>query len=147
MKVIFLQDVPKVGQSSDLKDVSDGYAVNFLFPRGLAERATEQRLQELEKQQRAHAATSAAAAQKHINALEKLSGKTIEMRVKANEHGHLFKGLHKKDVLQALQTTTGAAIPENVLELTLPIKEVGEYALSATVEGTTAQFTLAVKSA
>ena len=49
MKVIFLQDVPKVGRRHDMKEVNDGYAQNFLFPRKLAEMATPSAVTELEK--------------------------------------------------------------------------------------------------
>ena len=50
MKVIFLQDVPRVGKRHDIKEVNDGYAMNFLFPRKLAELATSKAIAELEVQ-------------------------------------------------------------------------------------------------
>ena len=52
MKVIFLKDVPRVGKRNDIKEVNDGYAVNFLFPRKLAEMATPSAINELEKRKK-----------------------------------------------------------------------------------------------
>ena len=49
MRVIFLQDVPRVGKKYDIKEINDGYAMNFLFPRKLAESATPRAVAELEK--------------------------------------------------------------------------------------------------
>jgi large subunit ribosomal protein L9 len=118
MKVILLKDVPKIGQMNDVKEVKDGFALNFLIPKGLAKMSTVAEEKKLEKQKVATDEMNKKREGELIKNLNKL--KNIKIKARANEKGHLFAGIGKEEISQTLN------IPiENVI-LPEPIKEVGE---------------------
>lgn len=127
MKVILLHDVPNIGRKYDIKNVSDGYARNFLFPRKLAQIATTQNIQVIEKQKKQHEQEKEI--QKDIlkKNIEVLEGLEISITKKTNEKGHLFAGINKEDVAKILKEQKHIDIPADIIELEKPIKEIGEY--------------------
>lgn len=133
MKVIFLKHVPKAGRQFEVKDVADGYAQNFLFPRGLAEPALASRVRALENKRAEIDAKSSADMAQVIAALEKLDGASVEILGPANEQGHLFKGIHKEEILAALKEQKGIVLPEESLLLEHPLKETGVHELAVEV--------------
>lgn len=127
MKVILLHDVPNIGRKYETKNVSDGYARNFLFPRKLAQIATTQNIQAIEKQKKQHEQEKEIQKdilEKNIEALEGLEISVIE---KANEKGHLFAGIRKEEISKILKEQKHLDIPVDIIELEKPIKEIGEY--------------------
>lgn len=127
MKVILLQDVPNVGRKYEVKNVSDGYARNFLIPRNLAQIATTQTIQAIEtkkKQLEQEREIHKDILEKNI---ESLSGVRLEIKEKANEKGHLFAGINKEEIAIILKEQKHIEIPSNIIELKQPIKEIGEY--------------------
>ena len=96
MRVIFLQDVPRVGKRNDIKEISDGYALNFLFPRKLATPATSKAVAELEQRKKEIVVEREVEENLLMRNLEEIKGKTITISGKANEKGHLFSAIHKK---------------------------------------------------
>ncbi len=133
MQIILLKDVAKVGQKFDVVTVSEGYALNFLIPRGLAKAATATALKEIEMRKGKIEAEHKA----HDEELQKevlaVSGKTITLHVKANEQGHLFAALHESEIASAVYDQLGVCIPEGLVELPEPIKNTGSY--EVTLEG------------
>ena len=144
MKVILLQDIPYVGKRHDVKEVASGYASNFLIPQNLVLLATTKRIKALEERRKRFQAETELQHKLLKKNLEKLSGKTISIRVRVNDQGHLFQSIHEKDVLSAIETELGCRFPEETLELSETIKEVGEFPLKATIDEDKASFTLAV---
>lgn len=127
MKIILLQDVPKTGRKYDIKNVSSGYARNFLFPRGLAELATFDKIKSaeiIEKQAEQKRAVQSNILDKNIDSLE---GLIIEIKEKANEKGHLFAGIHKKEISKILREKKHLDVPIELIELDEPIKETGKH--------------------
>ncbi len=119
MKIILLKDIPKVGQRNDVKEVKDGFALNMLIPRGLAKQATPEAVKNLEKikaQVDQKMAENTAALSAKISSLDQ-----IEIKVKANEKGHLFAGVGKEEIAKEFD------IPAENILLDSPIKEIGEY--------------------
>lgn len=125
MKVILLKDVPKVGQKNTIKEVKDGFAINLLIPRGLAKQATPSAVHQMEKIQTLENKNKKAG----VEALEeKVSGlDQIEIKVKANEKGHLFAGIGKDELSNKLD------IPAESIILDSPIKEVGEHEIEVKI--------------
>ncbi|MEK7572362.1 MAG: 50S ribosomal protein L9 [Patescibacteria group bacterium] len=134
MKVIFSKDVPRVGKKNDVKEVNDGYAINFLFPNKLAERASSSSLRELEKRQKEILIERELEESLLIKNLGEIEGKKITLKGKANDKGHLFSAIHKKEILEAMKNEHKIEIDEDFLVLEKPIKEIGEFNISIKVK-------------
>ncbi len=127
MKVILIKDVPKLGIKYDVKEVSAGYARNFLFSRGLAEQATEKIIKAVEikkKQMGQEKEISQDILEKNLTAID---GLKLTITEKANEKGHLFAGVHKEEIAKILKEQKHVEIPAELIDLEHPIKEIGEH--------------------
>jgi|SRR3989344_8905016 len=127
MKVIFLHDVPRVGRKHDVKEVNDGYAMNFLFPRKLAVLATPKALAELERRKKEITIEREVQEDLLLKNLEEIKGKVITIKAKADEKGHLFSAIHPKAIVEAMKSEHRADISEESIVLEKPVKEVGEF--------------------
>ncbi len=125
MKVILSQDVAKVGKKNEVKEVADGYARNFLFPKGLAKPATEAELAQLEliKAQLAKKAEVDLKIQEDLVA--QIDGQEFEIMAKADESGKLYGSLTPLKIAKFLKEK-GFEITKNNLKMVEPIKAVGE---------------------
>jgi len=144
MKVIFLQDVPKVGRRYDVKDVNDGYAMNFLFPRKFAELATPNAVLQLEKHKKKIIVERAVQEDLLIRNLEEIKSKTIVIKGKANEKGHLFSAIHTKEIVEEMKKQHHADLSEECIILDKPIKEIGEFEIPIEMKGKKSSFKLVV---
>ena len=133
MKVIFSQDVPKVGQKNEVKEVADGYARNWLFPKGLAKPATEAELARLEliKAQLAQQAEADLKAQEEIVA--QIDGQEFEITAKADANGKLYGSLTPLKIAKFLKAK-GFEVAKNNLKMTEPIKITGEHEIVLEME-------------
>ncbi|MEI7810510.1 MAG: 50S ribosomal protein L9 [bacterium] len=145
MKVIFLKDVPRVGKRHDIKEVNDGYAVNFLFPRKLAENATSKALKDLEKSQNEILIERELEESLLMKNLEEIKGITITIKGKANDKGHLFSSIHKKEILEEMKKENRIEIDENFIVLEKPIKEIGEFEIQVEIKRKKSSFKLIVE--
>ena len=127
MRVIFLQDVSRVGKRHDIKEVNDGYAMNFLLPRRLAQTATPRAVAELEMRKKEIVLEKEVQEDLLMKNLEEIKGKTVTIKVKADEKGHLFAQVHKKEIIEAMKIEHRAEIGEEFIILEKPIKAVGEF--------------------
>lgn len=127
MKMILLQDVSGLGNKYDVKEVSDGYAHNFLLPKKLAELATDKIIKTAEiKKKRAEQLKEVDKDILEKNILE-LDGVKILIEEKANDKGHLFAGMHKEEISKILKEQKRIEIPAELIDLEHPIKETGEH--------------------
>ena len=148
MKVIFLKDLAKIGQKGHVKEVNDGYALNFLIAQGYAIQATPDRLAAHEKTQSANTAMRAANDAKLAAELKKLDGKKVVIKAKANEQGHLFKGVKKGDVADALAEFASFPITEPMINgLGAVIKEAGEHVIHVVGAGVDAAVSIVIEAA
>jgi large subunit ribosomal protein L9 len=145
MRVIFLQDVPRVGKRHDIKDVNDGYAQNMLFPRKLAVLATPKAIAELELRKKEVIVTKAIQEELLLKNLEELKGKVVTISAKTDDKGHLFSGIHKKEIIEAMQKDHHASISEGAIVLDKPIKQVGEFNIEVLIKGKTSFFKLIIE--
>ena len=126
MKVIMLKDLKGVGQRDAVKDVSDGYGLNFLIAQGYAIQATPAKLAETEARMNTES-TAHAARERQLAALaQELKETVLTVSAKANASGHLYTQLSQKMILDAIKTTLHVDIPQSAVMLSSPIKEVGE---------------------
>jgi len=146
MKVILLTDVKNVGVRHDIKNVADGYAMNFLIPNKLAEIATPAKIEQVEEKKRFEADVAGQRKEQLLFDLKKLEKITVTTPAKANENGHLFKGVGEATILKALNEQHGIDLPKGSLDLPATIKEVGEHPITLKVAGQEGSFTLAVQA-
>lgn len=145
MKVIFLKDVPRVGKKHDIKDMNDGYAVNFLFPRKLAEIATPKAITQLEKNKKEILVEREIQEELLVKNLEEIKGKLIVIKGKTNEKGSLFSAIHKKEIIEAMKKEHRAEVNEEFLMLEKPIKEIGDFEIPIEIRGKKSFFKLKVE--
>lgn len=127
MKVILLQDVKGTGKKGELKEVSDGYANNFLLPKKLAKPATTQAVGELKAKS---AAAEYHAEQERLAALElakKLESLTIVLHAKSGGAGRLFGSITTKEIAEAIAEQLGTPIEKKKITLDKDIKAYGDY--------------------
>ena len=144
MRVIFLQDVPRVGKRHDVKDVNDGYAMNFLLPRKLAEVANPKNLAELERRKKEIVVEKEIQVDLLEKNLEELAGKVVHLKAKADDKGHLFAGIHKKEIAEALARER-MQVSEEYIDLEKPLKTLGEFEIPVKVGEKKSSFKLVVE--
>lgn len=145
MKVIFLHDVPRVGKKYDVKEISDGYAVNFLLPRKLAVTATTAAMANLETMKKEIAIEREVQESLLLKNLEEIKGKTITIKAKVDEKGHLFSKIHTKEIVEAMKEQQRVDIGEEFIVLEKPIKEAGEHEIQISIRGKKSSFKLIVE--
>lgn len=144
MKIILNKDVRGLGRMYDVKNVADGYATNFLLPKGLAMRASESQLKQVENLKIAREADIKVQENLLIKVLDELKGKSVTITAKANEKGHLFSGIHANDLSEALMKETRLSIPVSYINLKTPIKEIGSHVVEVVVGDKKASFSVEV---
>jgi len=127
MKVILIKDVKKMGAIGEIKDVSDGYARNYLIPKGLALEATQTRLKETKekdlKQQKKKSKEEAAARKLQ----ERLEGKSIKIIARTGGSDKLFGAVTAKEIVETMEKELGVKIDKKKIEIKEPIKHLGRY--------------------
>ena len=126
MKIILLQDIPHFGKKGEVKETRDGYARNFLLPRGLATPATEKAVGEFSRRVIEEGKRVEERVDKYKHLVESISRKPLEIRVKVGEKGKLFGALHAAKISDAL-AKIGIAVEKDWIVLSKPIKEIGEH--------------------
>lgn len=127
MQVIFLKDVRGVGRAHEVKNVADGYAVNFLFKQKLAEPATPEKVAALLAKQKAHEAELEKQEAELTQRVNAARGKRVTIAARATEKGGLFKTITGKEIAHQLVVEHKIAIPETAVTLPEHIKTVGEH--------------------
>ena len=122
MKIILKQDVKTIGKKDEIHEVSDGYARNFLFPRGLAAPADAAALNQARTKSEAKAHHEAEA-----RTAAKIKGQVVTAKVKGGASGKLYGKVTGKEVAELLTQLTGTEIDKKKVELPSAIKEFGSY--------------------
>lgn len=131
MKVILLQDVKGQGKKGEMKEVSDGYARNYLLPRNLATQATADNLNALKIKEKAAAAKAAkekALAEENAKKLEEVQ---VIIRARSGGSGKLFGAVTSAEIASALKEQYGIDIEKNKIVQAEPIKTYGSYTVKA----------------
>ena len=144
MKVIFLKDVKGSGKKGEIKEVSDGYANNFLIKQGLAKKVDATALSEHRIQKEA---TDYHKEQERLAAMEvknQIDGKNIVLKIKCGDNGKTFGAITSKEIADAL-SGYGIKLDKKKIELSESIKLIGSYKITVKVyPGISASFTLEV---
>ncbi|MEI6650659.1 MAG: 50S ribosomal protein L9 [Candidatus Moraniibacteriota bacterium] len=145
MKVILRKEVKNVGKQGEIKNVSDGYAMNFLFPKRLAEPATDAALARIEKEKTAVSQLAAKDAAMAKAAAEKLAGNRIVIRKKTKGR-KLFGSVNAAEVAEAIVNAGIPGVDGRHIVLLKPIKEIGEFPVQADFGSAKAKFLVAVEA-
>lgn len=125
MKVIFLKDLKGQGKKGDIKEVSEGYAINFLFKQGVAAPASEGNVKSLEKQKESEAKRKEREKADAQALGDKIKELTLELTHKAGEGGRLFGSITTKQIAEELEKKLKISIDKRKMQLDDPIKSLG----------------------
>ena len=131
MKVIFHEDVKGQGKKGELKEVSTGYARNYLLPRNLATEATPDNLNAFKLKEKAKAAQIAKEKAQAEEYAKKLGAVQVTVRAKAGANGKLFGAVTSQEISDALKEQFGMDIEKNKIVQAEPIKSYGSYTVKA----------------
>jgi large subunit ribosomal protein L9 len=129
MKVILQADIKGVGKKEQVIDVSDGYARNYLFPKKLAVEASKGNMTALTDKKSSEAAKAKRELEQAQELKAKMEGQDVDVPAKIGANGKLFGSITNKEIAQALSEKLGLAVDRKKINLTDPIKNVGEYKL------------------
>jgi large subunit ribosomal protein L9 len=128
MHVILLERIAKLGQMGDVVRVKDGFARNFLLPRGKALRANEANKKHFEGQRAQLEARNLELKKEAQSVADKLDGKTFVIIRQAGETGQLYGSVSTRDIAEAI-TAGGISVNRNQIVLSTPIKALGLHTL------------------
>ena len=129
MKIVLMKDVPNLGSTGEVKEVADGYARNYLMPKGFAALATKglikqaQERAEAQRKRDLRARTDAEALAQRIN------GQTVRFTARVGELDRLYGSITNVDIAEKLSSQIGAEIDRRRVELGDPIKRAGVYSV------------------
>lgn len=127
MKVVFLKDVSSKGKAGEIREVADGYARNFLFPKGLALPATEEALKSA-KAQAEQKTRSQTCLHEELSELAKLiDGKEVHFKARAGEKGRLHGSITSADIAEELSKLVNVEVDKKKVELDEPLRQLGSH--------------------
>lgn len=145
MKVILTQTVPGVGEAGTIKEVADGYARNFLLPKGMATVATRGSVKQAEAQAELYARKASKAREIQNKAASAVQDKTVTIRARAGSENRLYGSVTAADVVEALQQQHGITLDRRKVEMDESIHRLGTYVATADFgNGVTAKFNVEV---
>ena len=127
MKVVLLRNVAGLGTVGEVKEVAQGYARNFLLPKGLAERATPDLMKRAEDMRRAEERRQLLADAEMAVYAETFEGLEVTIKAKAGAQDRLYGAITNADIAEEVQRITGQDMDKRKIELDEPIHKLGEY--------------------
>jgi len=134
MKVILLKDTPKIGKKFEIKNVSDGYAQNYLIPNKLAEVATKETEARIALAKALYNEKIKETEAELLKKLKEIKDAVITIKGKANEKGVLFAGIHNEDLLSYIKKEFDLGLSPEHIVTKEPIKEIGEHTVDILVQ-------------
>jgi large subunit ribosomal protein L9 len=125
MRIVLRDDVDNLGKKGDLVDVADGYARNYLVPRGLALKASAGSQKQADAMRRNREARDRRERENAQALAAQFAGRTISIKARAGGEGRLFGSVTASDIAEAVHKQTGADIDRRKLTLDEPLKELG----------------------
>ena len=126
MQVILIKDVEKLGKRYEIKEVSSGYARNYLIPKGLAIQASEKLLKWAEAQREKEEKKANEKLKKVSELVSAIDGLEIEIKVKVGKEDQLFEKINQQKISEGLKEL-GFEIKKSQIELEKPLEELGEF--------------------
>lgn len=130
MKVVFLEDVPNVAETGEIKEVADGYGRNFLIPKKLAVLADAQAAHIVEAQLKKKARLQAETEAEMRELAQQLEGQEVVLKARAGAKDRLYGSITNADIAEELSKSAGLMVDKRKIELDEPIREVGSYEIA-----------------
>ena len=145
MKVILLSDVKGVGRKDEIINANDGYARNFLLPKGLAVEANNSNLSKLKAKQDSKAYKKEEDKKEALKIKDQIEKITLKIEVKAGENGKIFGGVTSKEISDKLKEKNNIEVDKKKIELKETIKTVGNFTVTLKLfEGVVAKLKLEI---
>lgn len=146
MKVILIKDVKGMGQAHEEVMVSDGYALNYLIPKKFAIAATEVAREVAETRRKQVVDRGELDAVLLTQNIASLAEARIVIKMKANEKGHLYDAVGESDISKAAKEQARIDLPESVIKLEKPIKELGTFDIPVASADTFGKFSITIEA-
>ncbi len=135
MKVILRKNVPGLGRVNEVKEVSEGYARNYLIPRGLASIASEAALEQVQRQLQTEKERKARERSEAEAFAARLGELTLVFKAKAGEKGRLYGSITAQQIAEAIEKQTHRSFDKRWIELEQPLRQLGEHVIPVKLEG------------
>ncbi len=126
MRVILLQDIKSLGKRNEVKEVSNGYASNFLIPQGLVEIASDRKVKEIENTNIKNEIKEKKIIEVKEEIIKKINNLSLTFKEKVSEAGHLFAAIGSDKIIAELNKQ-GVKLDKTHLIIGKPLKEIGEH--------------------
>jgi large subunit ribosomal protein L9 len=130
VRIVLREDVENLGHKGDLLEVADGYARNYLVPRGLALKASKGIVKQAESMRRSREVREVRERAAAEEVAAKISGARVEIKARAGEGGKLFGSVTSSDIADAVLAQSGVEIDRRKIDLVEPLKELGPAELT-----------------
>jgi large subunit ribosomal protein L9 len=127
MKIVLRQDVPKLGEAGTVQTVADGYARNYLIPKGMAVVATPGEIKTAEHNLKVRERKIARQEEQQQTLADKIQGTRLEFTARAGDQGRLFGSIPTSDIAEQLNQKIGEEIDRRKIQLTDPLRTIGEH--------------------
>ncbi|HZD18863.1 MAG TPA: 50S ribosomal protein L9 [Actinomycetota bacterium] len=129
MKIILQKEVENLGEPGDIVEVADGYARNFLIPRGMAMQATKGALKHAERVRTLHERQVAKGLEEARSFAARLEKTPVQVASQAGEDGRLFGSVTPQQIVEALERSVGEKVDRHDIRLDEPIRSTGTHAV------------------
>jgi large subunit ribosomal protein L9 len=146
MKVILIKDVKGMGRAHEEVTTSDGYALNYLIPKKFAISATAVAKAEAKTRRKQTSDRSVLETALLTQNIASLAEARVVITMKANEKGHLYDAVKETDIAKAVLEQTHIDLPEEIIKLEKPIKEVGTFTVPVASADTFGSFSVTVEA-
>jgi large subunit ribosomal protein L9 len=135
MKVVLLEDVPGKGKAGEIKEVSKGYAKNFLLPRGLALVATPTVIKQVESRLEREKLEGSVDREKLVELAQQIEGREIRLKARMGAGERLFGSITAADVAEELSRAIGSVIDKRKIDIEKPFRQTGSYDIAVKLAG------------
>jgi large subunit ribosomal protein L9 len=127
MKVVLLKDLPGKGKAGEIKEISKGYAKNFLLPRGLALIATPAVIKQVESRLEREKLEESIDREKLVELAQQIEGREIHLKARMGAGERLFGSITAADVAEELSRSIGSVIDKKKIDIEKPFRQTGSY--------------------
>ncbi len=135
MKVLLKQDVPGLGKANEIKEASDGYCRNYLFPKNLAVPATDAIVKSTQQLRLSKAEQEQRVKERSQRIAEKLKQESLHFKAKAGDRGRLYGSITSGDIAEALGRLLGGPFDKRHIVMPHPLRELGTHSIELKLDG------------